>query len=102
MWPFKKKIPAEPVVEYQREVTFAACNIVNGKNIVSEAGVLEGPANRFSPWVYLDGAHGGSYIFPRRIPMTRERAERAAHLLGTGMEIVALLSRDQLLDKADD
>lgn len=102
MWPFKKKTPSEPVVKYEREVTFLASNIVQGKAFTAQAGVQEGPAGLYSPWVHIEGLNGGTYIFPRRVPMSRKRAEQAARLLGTGIEVVALLSRDELLEFEND
>lgn len=105
MWFFtKKKEPVEPAVVYERETTFVATTLLNGRVYTAEAGIQERQTGLFSPWYKIEFNQGFShqYIYPLHVPMTRERAIRAARLLGQAQEIVALLSRDQLLDKADD
>lgn len=105
MWFFtKKKEPVESAVTYARETTFISTTLINGQVYTAEAGIHERQPGLFSPWYKTEFNHGfsHSYIYPRHVLMNRERATYAARLLGQAQEIVALLSKDQLLDKADD
>lgn len=81
------------------ETIYTSSREINGKTVHTTSGIKEESEGRFSPWV--KGEQMALFI-PRRVPMTRERALMAAEALGRAMDMVVLMSMDQIRDDEDD